>query len=67
MWIMRGDSLSVVARTLGIAVRSARSPWRTAMPRSSRKARIWLITAWGVLNGGRNFEVRSMRTAPQAG
>ena len=23
--------------------------------------------AWGVLNGGRNFEVRSMRTAPQAG
>ena len=23
--------------------------------------------AWGVLHGGRNFEVRSMRTAPQAG
>src|SRR4029077_16048217 len=23
--------------------------------------------AWGVLHGGRNFEVRSMKTAPQAG
>src|SRR5262245_17643671 len=44
MWIMRGDSLSVMARIMGISVRSARSPWRTAMPRSSRKARIWLIT-----------------------
>ena len=31
---LRGDSLSVMARTLGIAMRSARSPWRTAMPRS---------------------------------
>jgi two-component system cell cycle response regulator CtrA len=29
---------------MGISVRSARNPWRTAIPRSSRKARIWLIT-----------------------
>jgi hypothetical protein len=38
------DSLSVMVRIMGISVRSARSPWRTAMPRSSRKARDWLIT-----------------------
>ena len=30
MWIMRGDSLSVMARTLGIAVRSARMADRNA-------------------------------------
>src|SRR6266571_722603 len=43
MWIIRGDSLSVMARTIGISVRSARRPWRTAMSRSSRKARIKLF------------------------
>jgi hypothetical protein len=36
-----GEKLALVPRTLGISVRSARSPWRTAMPRSSRKARMW--------------------------
>src|SRR5262249_31905635 len=42
--IMRGESLSVMLRTMGISLRNAGGPWRTAMPRSSRKARIWLIT-----------------------
>src|SRR5215468_8539122 len=41
---MRGESLSVMLRTMGISLRNAGGPWRTAMPRSSRKARIWLIT-----------------------
>ena len=31
----------VHVKTMDISLRNARGPWRTAMPRSSRKARIW--------------------------
>ncbi|MFY9893660.1 MAG: IS110 family transposase [Xanthobacteraceae bacterium] len=37
--------------------------FKLAIALANKIARI----AWGVLHGGRNFEVRSMRTAPQAG
>jgi hypothetical protein len=41
MRIMRGDSTSARwARMIGSSVRRKRSPWRTATPRSNRKARI---------------------------
>src|SRR6201981_1083642 len=41
---MRGDRASVrVARMVGSSVRRTPIPWRTAIPRSSMKARIWLI------------------------
>ena len=44
MRIMRGDSTSErLARMLGNSVRRKRGPCRTATPRSSRKARIWLM------------------------
>ena len=43
---MRGVRTSVrLARMSGSACRRERSPCRTAIPRSSRKVRIWLITA----------------------
>src|ERR1700694_3136065 len=32
-----------VARTVGSSVRRKRIPWRTAIPRSSMKARIWFM------------------------
>src|SRR6202140_5182419 len=41
---MRGDRASVrVARMVGSSVRRKPIPWRTAIPRSSMKARIWLM------------------------
>jgi hypothetical protein len=41
---MRDDSTSErVARIPGNSVRKKRNPWRTATPRSNRKARIWLM------------------------
>src|SRR6266481_2140044 len=43
---MRGDRASVrVARMVGSSVRRKPIPWRTAIPRSSMKARIWLMPA----------------------
>ena len=41
---MRGVSLLVMVTARGSSARNARKPWRIAMPRSSRKARIWLMT-----------------------
>src|SRR5713226_5400433 len=41
---MRGDRASVrVARMVGSSVRRKPIPWRAAIPRSSMKARIWLM------------------------
>jgi hypothetical protein len=41
---MRDESTSVrVARMPGNSVRKKRRPWRTAIPRSTGKARIWLM------------------------
>src|SRR5262245_30720186 len=50
MCAMRGVSLSVMARARGSSVRNACQPWRMAMPRSSRKALIWLMTPGAVGN-----------------
>src|SRR5882762_10003361 len=54
---MRGDRASVrVARMVGSSVRRKPIPWRTAIPRSSMKARIWLVSQrTGIINQIRAF------------